>query len=103
MDADHTSCPFPSSQLPEITGGSEARNCASSGTVYGMNKTTVYLPEALKQAVERLERQRACSEAEVIRQAVQDAISRPEPRPRIIPCDSAWAENVDDHMAGFGE
>ena len=89
--------------MPEITGGLEAGNCASCGTVYSMNKTTVYLPEALKQGVERLARQRACSEAEVIRQAVRDAISRPEPRPGIIPGDSAWAENVDDHMAGFGE
>ena len=80
----------------------EAGNYDSSGTIYGMNKTTVYLPEALKRGVEQLARQRACSEADVIRQAVQEAISRPEPRPGIIPGDSAWAEKVDDHMAGFG-
>ena len=68
-----------------------------------MNKTTVYLPETLKQGVERLARQRSCSEAEVIRQAIQDAISRPKPRPGIIPGDSSWAERVDDYMGGFGE
>ncbi|MCY4630565.1 MAG: ribbon-helix-helix domain-containing protein [bacterium] len=68
-----------------------------------MNKTTVYLPETLKNGVERLARQRSCSEAEVIRQAIQDAISRPKPRPGIIPGDSAWAERVDDYMDGFGE
>lgn len=68
-----------------------------------MNKTTVYLPETLKQGVERLARQRSCSEAEVIRQAIQDAISRPKPRAGIIPGDSAWAERVDDYLEGFGE
>ncbi len=68
-----------------------------------MNKTTVYLPEALKQGVERLAQQRACSEAEVIRQAIQDAIARPKPRSGIIPGDSSWAERVDDYLAGFGE
>ena len=68
-----------------------------------MNKTTVYLPEALKQGVEQLALQRSCSEAEVIRQAIQDAISRPKPRGGIIPGDSAWAEQVDDYLDGFGE
>ncbi len=68
-----------------------------------MNKTTVYLPEALKQGVERLAQQRACSEAEVIRQAIRDAIERPRPRPGIIPGDSAWAERVDEYLDGFGE
>ena len=68
-----------------------------------MNKTTVYLPEALKQGVERMARQRSCSEAEVIRQAVQDAVSRPVPRGGIIPGDSAWAERLDDCLDGFGE
>ena len=53
----------------------------------GMKETTVYLPEPLKQGVERLARQRSCSEAEVIRQAIRDAISRPKPCPGIIPGD----------------
>lgn len=69
----------------------------------GMKETTVYLPEPLKQGVERLARQRSCSEAEVIRQAIRDAISRPKPCPGIIPGDSAWAERADDDLGGFGE
>ena len=69
----------------------------------GMEETTVYLPEALKQGVERLARQCSCSEADVIRQAIQDAVARPKPRPGIIPGDSAWAERVDDDLGGFGE
>ena len=76
---------------------------AGGGTIYGMNKTTVYLPESLKQGVERLARQRSCSEAEVIRQAIEEAIARPKPRGGIIPGDSAWAERVDDYLDGFGE
>ncbi|MDE0162450.1 MAG: ribbon-helix-helix domain-containing protein [Acidimicrobiaceae bacterium] len=68
-----------------------------------MNKTTVYLPESLKRGVERLARQRSCSEAEVIRQAIQDAVVRPKPRPGIIPGDSRWAEHVDEFLAGFGD
>ncbi len=68
-----------------------------------MKKTTVYLPESLKRDVARQARQRSCSEAEVIRQAIQDAVSRPKPRPGIIPGDSSWAEQVDELLEGFGE
>ena len=76
---------------------------ASGGTIYGMIKTTVYLPESLKKDVERQAQRLLCSEAEVIRQAIQDAVSRPQPRSGIIPGDSAWAEQIDDLMEGFGE
>ena len=76
---------------------------ASGGTIGGMRKMTVYLPEELKQGVERLARQRSCPEAEVIRQAIREAITRPKPRGGIIPGDSAWAERADDCLDGFGE
>ena len=39
----------------------------------------------------------------MIRRAIQDDVSRPEPRPGIIPGDSSWAEHVDDLLTGFGE
>ena len=68
-----------------------------------MQKTTVYLPERLKRDLERQARRRSCSEAEVIRQAIADAVSRPAPRPGIIDGDSSWAERVDDCLEGFGE
>ena len=68
-----------------------------------MIKTTVYLPEALKRDVERQAQRQSCSEAEVIRQAIQDSVSRPTPRAGIIPGDGDWAEQVDDLMKGFGE
>ena len=79
------------------------------GTMYGhygdpaMRKTTVYLPDSLKREVERRARQRSCSEAEVIRQAIRDAVGRPIPKPGIIPGDDSWAERVDDYLVGFGD
>ncbi len=84
----------PDAQFGRITSG---------GTIYGVIKTTVYLPDSLKKDVERQARQRSCSEAEVIRQAIQDAVSRPKPQPGIIGGDSDWAERVDELLDGFGE
>lgn len=68
-----------------------------------MQKTTIYLPEKIKAGVEREARLRSCSEAEVIRQAIAAAVSRPVPRPGIIAGDSAWALEADELLAGFGE
>ncbi|MCC7077350.1 MAG: ribbon-helix-helix protein, CopG family [Acidimicrobiia bacterium] len=65
-------------------------------------KTTIYLPDRLKAAVEREARVRGCSEAQVIREAVQDAVSRPRPNAGIVsgePC----AEQADEQLAGFGD
>lgn len=76
---------------------------ATGGTIYGMIKTTIYLPESLKQEVARLARQRSCSEAEVIREAIRDAVARPKPRGGIISGDDLWASHVDEYMKGFGE
>lgn len=68
-----------------------------------MQKTTVYLPDEIKSGVEREARLRSCSEAEFIRQAIAEAVTRPAPRPGILEGDSAWALEVDDLLAGFGE
>ncbi len=76
---------------------------ATGGTIYGMIKTTIYLPVSLKREVERQARQRSCSEAEVIRQAIRAAVARPKPRPGIISGDDLWASDVDKYMEGFGE
>jgi predicted transcriptional regulator len=65
-------------------------------------KTTVYLPEALKAAVESEAKRRGLSEAEVIRQAIAEAVGRPRPQAAII--DGApFAEQADELLAGFGE
>ena len=49
-----------------------------------MQKTTVYLPDDLKAAVEREAQRRSSSEAEVIRDAIRAAVSRPPVVPGII-------------------
>ena len=77
--------------------------------MYGMNRTTIYLPEELKRQVETAAKLDGSSEAEIIRQAVEEAMrKRVPPKPRIplfeagtLPSD--LAERVDEYLEGFGE
>lgn len=79
------------------------------GSMYGMRKTTVYLPEELKAALERVAAAEGRSEAELIRAAVQEKVSaldRPRPRVPLWPAgfvDPTVAERVDELLEGFGE
>lgn len=72
-----------------------------------MVKTTLYLPESLKQRLEQAARQDRRSEAELIREAISEALAkRVPPRPRLplfSSGDPAWAANADVHLQGFGE
>ncbi len=77
--------------------------------MYGMIKTTVYLPEALKADLEKMAAEEKRSEAEIIRAAIQRAVDqRPRPKPT-IPLfseglgDPTAAERVDELLEGFGE
>ena len=65
-------------------------------------KTTVYLPVDLKAAVEKEARRRGVAEAEVIRQAIASAVTRPLPQAGIIDGEP-FAERVDELLSGFGE
>lgn len=65
-------------------------------------KTTIYLPDDMKSAVEREARTREISEAEVIRQAIAGTMSRPRPRFGIIDAEPI-AQRVDELLSGFGE
>ena len=65
-------------------------------------KTTIYLPDELKEAVEREARRRGASEAEIIRQAITAAVSRPQPRSGLIDVEP-FAERADEFLAGFGD
>jgi predicted transcriptional regulator len=65
-------------------------------------KTTVYLPDDLKAAVEGEARRRGLSEAEVIRQAIAAAVERPLPQAAIIEGEPI-AERAQELLAGFGE
>jgi len=75
--------------------------------MYGMQKTTVYVPDELKHALARAAAARGCSEAELIREALRAATARtPAPRPRLPLFNSRkprLAERADKALAGFGE
>lgn len=77
------------------------------GTMYGMRKTTVYLPDELKRALERVATAAGTSEAEVIRRAIEAAIAGAEPPPPRLPLFASGqpglAERAEDELAGFGE
>ena len=76
--------------------------------MYGMRRTTVYLPEDLKAALERTAAAQGRSEAEVVRAALAAATAgHAHPRPQVPLFDSGdptLAERVDKELAaGFGE
>lgn len=66
-------------------------------------KTTVYLPDELKRGVELEAKRRGVSEAQVIRDAIAAAVTRPRPRAAIIPVGEPIAHRVDELLKGFGE
>ena len=73
-----------------------------------MKKTTVYLPDELKAALERAAAARGRSEAELDREAVRELTQRLKPpRPRLplfSSGDATLAERVDEELGeGFGE
>jgi len=76
--------------------------------MYGMVKTTVYLPDDLKASLSRVASERAISEAELIREALREKVSSATAtRPRVALFadglgDESAAERVDDLLAGFG-
>ena len=71
-----------------------------------MTKTTVYLPPELKRALKNLARQRRCSEAELLREAVARLAGEadaPAPRlPLFRSTGPSIARNVDRALDGFG-
>jgi predicted transcriptional regulator len=76
--------------------------------MYGMTKTTVYLPEDLKSALGRTAEARGCSEAALIREAVRRVVDEEPPRPRIPLIerglgDPTAARRVHELLDGFGQ
>jgi Ribbon-helix-helix protein, copG family len=76
--------------------------------MYGMKRTTIYLPDELKAALERTAATTGQSEAEVVRSALASATAEhayPPPRlPLFKSGDPTLAERVDKELAeGFGE
>lgn len=76
--------------------------------MYGVKRTTVYLPDDLKAALERTAAARGTTEAEVVRSALSSATAEHTYPPPILPLftsgDPTLAERVDQELAdGFGE
>jgi hypothetical protein len=75
--------------------------------MYGMDKTTVYLPRPLKEALAAAAQRRQVSEAEIIREGIALAVTRDEPRKPRLPLfhsDSPdLAARFDELLKGFGE
>jgi Arc/MetJ-type ribon-helix-helix transcriptional regulator len=72
--------------------------------MYGMRKTTVYLPDDLKRKVERVAADHRMSEAEVIRAALNEYTAHRPPRPRAGTFShGSLADRVDELLReGFG-
>ncbi len=76
--------------------------------MYGMIKTTVYLPDELKASLKRLSEEEGRSEADIIREAIRTIVERrTSPRPRVPLTekglgDSSTADRVDEFLEGFG-
>ena len=91
---------MPSHDLPFRTHG-------TYGIMYGMDKTTVYLPRPLKDKLAAAARRRGVSEAELIRDGITLITAAQEPRrPRLPLFDSGQpdlAERFDELLEGFGE
>jgi len=71
-----------------------------------MHKTTVYLPDTLKQALKREAARRGVSEAQVIRMAVEAVVSqapRPKPQPGLFSDGGMDQTRLDDYLKGFGQ
>ncbi len=80
---------------------------ATYGSVYGMEKTTVYLTEAQKRALERASKASGRSEAELIREGVELIAAQHRTAEPILPLFESHqpdlAEHTDQALDGFGE
>ena len=79
------------------------------GMMYGVKRTTIYLPDDLKARLEATARAEGRTEADVIREALARALDgRKLPRPTLPLSEPTglttnWAEEVDDRLGeGFG-
>ena len=72
-----------------------------------MVRTTVYLPEELKDELARTASRTGRSEAELIREGVRSVVeAQRTARPRIplfTSADSTLAEHAEEYLTGFGE
>jgi len=71
-----------------------------------MMKTTIYLPQDLKEAVTGEATRRGMSEAEVIREAIRQLVGEqelPAPNGALFSSGQSIADHLDDYLVGFGQ
>lgn len=75
--------------------------------MYGVEKTTVYLPHELKRALRRAAQATGRSEADLIREGIGTVVGTHRIAEARLPLFESHqpdlAERVDEHLAGFGE
>jgi Ribbon-helix-helix protein, copG family len=76
--------------------------------MYGVKRTTIYLPDELKAALERTAAAEGTTEAEVVRSALASVTAEHAYPPPTLPLfesgDPTLAERVDEELAkGFGD
>lgn len=87
--------------------GRPVREGRTYGMMYGMERTTVYLPTELKRALELAAKLEGRSEADLIREGIATVTERHAIREPTAPLfnsgDPDFASNVDELLEGFGE
>lgn len=74
--------------------------------MYGVRRTTIYLPDDLKRSLARAAREEHRTEADLIREGVNLLLRSREPEPRMPLFASGQpdlAEKVEELLAGFGD
>lgn len=90
----------------EQYGGAPTLAQPLNGTVYGMKRTTIYLPDDLQAQLEQASRLSGKSKAALIRQGLQEVVASIQPRPQVplfFPGHGGLAERVDELLEGFGQ
>lgn len=74
--------------------------------MYGVKRTTIYLPEDLKRSLARAAYEEKRTEADLIREGIERFLQARHPEPKLPLFRSGkadLAENVDSLLDGFGE
>ena len=74
--------------------------------MYGMRRTTVYLPDGLKSTLARAAKEEHRTEADLIREGVELLLRSRQPEPQLPLFASGQpdlAERADELLDGFGE
>jgi Arc/MetJ-type ribon-helix-helix transcriptional regulator len=74
--------------------------------MYGVRRTTIYLPESLKRTLARAAHDEGRTEADLIREGLERLLESRHAKPKLPLFKSGkpdLAENVDRDLDGFGE